>query len=328
VITVIYDNLGYSFVKVARLLAQGLRRIGYTAVSSIPLHGVYYVQGGLSIIVYDTKLYERRHRYVRSVVNAKRILWLDSPASPSSLDPRVYADSCHVTTLPYWYREYRRHGIPVSGWVPRPIDYDVAVEVSRHPREELCRDLWLKYGRYIVTVGSDNVFMPSRPPRKGLDAYDRLCGEIRLKHDVRCLYVGNWALRNTVKVSGIGGLSEYDLLRLMRCSEVFVWASRGEGFGVPPVEAMSVGSLVVSSNAPFNEHVVGVKFDYTGEIEAWCPEAGFPFRLFDYDVGDLVDAVDYALSMPEDEREELRIKAGYTREIYRPDSIALALTQV
>jgi glycosyltransferase involved in cell wall biosynthesis len=328
VITVIYDNLGYSFVKVARLLDRGLRRVGYTAVSMIPLHGVYYVPSGLSIIVYDTKLYERRHRYVRSVVNAKRILWLDSPASPSSLDPRVYEDSCHVTTLPYWYREYRRHGIPVSGWVPRPIDYDAVVEVSKHPRGELCRDLWLKYGRYIVTVGSDNVFMPSRPPRKGLDAYDKLCEEIRLRHDVRCLYIGNWVLKNTVKVSGIGGLSEHDLLKLMRCSEVFVWASRGEGFGLPPVEAMSVGSLVVSSNAPFNEHVVGVKFNYTSELEAWCPEVGFSFRLFDYDVGDLVDAVDYALSMPEDEREELRIKAGYTREIYRPDSIALALTQV
>jgi glycosyltransferase involved in cell wall biosynthesis len=328
VITVIHDNIGYSFTKVARLLERGLRRVGYTAVSLVSIHGVYYVPGGLAIVIYDTKLYERRRRLLEGAVEAKRVLWLDSPASPLVLDPKVYEGSCHVTTLPYWYREYRRHGIPVSGWVPRPVDYDTAVKVAEPPREDLCRDLWAKYGRYILTVGSDNVFMPSKPPRKGLDAYDRLCEEIRLKHDVRCLYVGNWRLRNAVKVSGAGGLSEHDLLRLMRCSEVFVWASRGEGFGLPPIEAMSVGSLVVSSNAPFNELVVGVKFDYTEERDAWCPEVGFPFRLFDYSVRDLVDAVDYALSLPEDEREELRIKASYAREVYRPDLVALALTQV
>ena len=326
-ITVIYDNLGYSFVKVARLLDKGLRHIGYTAVSLIPLHGVYYVQSGLSIIIYDTKLYERRHRYVSNAVEAKRILWLDSPASPSSLDPGVYADSCHVTTLPYWYMEYRKY-IPVSGWIPRPIDYDTAVKVAESPREELCRDLWARYGRYILTVGSDNVFMPSRPPRKGLDAYDKLCEEIKLKHNIKCLYVGNWILRNVVRVSGIGGLSEYDLLRLMRCSELFVWASRSEGFGLPPIEAMSVGSIVVSSNAPFNELITGIKFNYTEEKDAWCPEVGFSFRIFDYNIRDLVDAVDYALSMSDDEKEELRIKAGLFRELFRPDLIALALTQV
>jgi glycosyltransferase involved in cell wall biosynthesis len=328
VIAVIHDNLGYSFRKVAGLLERGLRHVGYTAVSLISIHGLYYVPSGLAIVIYDTKLYERRHRLVRGAVRAKRVLWLDSPASPSTLDPNVYADSCHITTLPYWYREYARHGIPVSGWIPRPVDYDVAVEVSKQPREELCRDLWAKYGRYILTVGSDNVFMPSRPPRKGLDAYALLCEEIRLKHDVRCLYAGNWSLRDAVKVSGLGGLSERDLLKLMRCGEVFVWPSRGEGFGIPPIEAMSVGSIVVSSNAPFNELVVGIKFDYTEEKDAWCPEVGFPFRLFDYNIRDLVDAVDYALSLPEDDKEELRIKAASTRELYRPDLVALALTQV
>ena len=327
-ITVIYDVIGYSFTKVARLLERGLRRLGYTSVPMVSIHGVYYVRGGLAVVVYDTKLYERRHKYVRGAVDAKRVLWLDSPASPAVLNPEVYGDSCHVTTLPYWYREYRRHGIPVSGWIPRPVDYDTAVKVAESPREELCRDLWAKYGRYILTVGSDNIFMPSRPPRKGLDAYDRLCEEIKLNHNIKCLYVGNWSLRNAVKISGTGGLSEHDLLRLMRCSEVFVWSSRSEGFGLPPIEAMSVGSLVVSSNAPFNELVVGVKFNYTEEKDAWCPEVGFPFRLFDYNVRDLVDAVDYALSMPEDEKEELRIKASYARERYRHDLVALALTQV
>lgn len=328
-IAIIYDNIGYAFGKVARLTGKGLKRIGYVEAPMISIHGPFFVQSGLSIIIYDTKLYERRHIYVKHAVRGKKVLWLDSPATPESLNPNVYGDDCcHITTLPYWYREYEKHGIPVSGWIPRPIDYDAVVKVSGPPREQVCRDLWVRYGRYIFTVGSDNVFMPSNPPRKGLDAYDKMCEEIKLKHDVKCLYAGNWRLRNATKISGTGGLSEHELLRLMRCSEVFVWASRSEGFGMPPVEAMSVGSIVVSSNAPFNDHIFGIKFDYTEEKESLCREAGFPFKIFDYNVKDLIDAVDYALSMHEDEKEEIRIKASLDKELYRPDLIALALTQV
>jgi Glycosyltransferase len=249
-ISVLYDNIGLSFTKVASLLIRGLESIGYRCVRAVSIHSLFYVPTGLAIAVYDTKLYERKHAYVRGAVRGKLVLWLDSPADPSVINPATLVDGCHVAAHPYWYREYKRRGIPVCGWVPRPVDYDVALKVSEQPREELCRDIWAKYGRYIFTVASDNKIAPSKPPRKGLDAYDRLCEEIKRKHDVKCLYAGNWDLRNAVKVSHLGGLSEYELLRLMRCSEAFVWASRSEGFGLPPIEAMSVGAIVVSSNAP------------------------------------------------------------------------------
>ncbi len=283
---------------------------------------------GLTIVIYDTKLYERKYPYVIRAVRGKAVLWLDSPADPGVINPFTLLDACHVACHPYWYREYLKHNIPVCGWIPRPIDYDTATKVAEIPREELCRDLWSKYGRYVFTVGSDNRIAPSKPPRKGLDAYDKMCEEIKRKHDIVCLYSGNWDLKNVVKLSYLGGLSEYELLKLMRCAEVFVWTSRSEGFGMPPVEAMSAGSLVVSSNAPFNDLIIGIKFDYTEEKSVFCPEVGFYFKIFDYNVRDLVDAVDYALSLSEDEKEELRLKASMTRVFFRPDLVALALTQV
>ncbi len=327
-IAIIFDNIGYSFTKSAILTARGFSSVGYTDVRLVSIHGLFYVPAGTAIVIYDAKLYERRHALVRSAVRGKLVLWVDTPADPSTLNPFIYNEACHVACLPYWYREYERHGIPVCGWIPRPIDYDTATKVAEASREELCRDLWAKYGRYIFTIGSDNRIAPSRPSRKGLDAYDKMCEEIKHKHDVKCLYAGNWDLENVVKLSGVGGLREYELMRLMRCAEVFVWPSRGEGFGMPPIEAMSVGSVVVSSNAPFNELITGIKFDYSEEKTAYCPEVGFSFRLFDYNIRELVDAVDYALSLHEDEREELRINASKARDLYRPDLIAIALTQV
>jgi len=322
--TLIYDNLGFAFRKVARLTARGLARVGYRECRLIPIHSLFYEYSYPAVVIYDTKLYERKSRIVRAATRSRLALWLDSPVEPSALNPEHFEGAVHLTTLPYWLREYSRVGVPVHGWVPRPVDYETAVEVSRLPREYVCRDLWSRYGRYVIMVGSDNRVAPSKPPRKGVDAYDAVCAELR---GVRCLYVGSWDPRNAVKVSGVGGLGEYSLLRLVRCAEVFVWPSRSEGFGMPPVEAMAVGTVVVSSTAPFNDLVVGVKFDYRDVVVSYCPEVGFPFRLFDYDVRELRSAVEQALEMPEDEKEELRVEGTVRRELFRPDLVALAVTQ-
>ncbi|MEM2287897.1 MAG: glycosyltransferase [Sulfolobales archaeon] len=243
------------------------------------------------------------------------------------LNPNAFDDVCFVTCHPYWYREYANSGIRVHGWVPRPVDYDTASAVASTNREALCRDLWSTYGRYIFTVGTDLVFGGSNPPRKGFDAYDRMCSEVSSR-GVRCLFAGYYPVKHAIRVAGFGGLSEYELMKLMRCSEVFVWASRSEGFGMPPIEAMSAGSLVVSSNAPINDLIVGVKFDYSEEKEVYAPSAGMYFKMFDYDVKNLIEAVDYALGMSEDEKEELRIKSSKAREVYREDYVAHALLQV
>jgi hypothetical protein len=330
-ITILYDNLGYSFTKVAKLLGTGLHKIGYKQVDYISIHALYNILQGTAIAIYDTKLYESKAMKVKASVKTKTIMWLDSPASPKVLNARAYEDGCHITTLPYWYEQYKKNSIPVSGYIPRPIDYDTAIKVSNQPREKLCKDIWGNYGRYILTVGSDQKLNPSKPPRKGFDAYDQICEVVKRKLGINCLYSGSWDLKNANKIAYTGRLSEYDLMRYMRCSEAFVWTTRGEGFGMPPVEAQSVGAIVVSSKAPINFHITGIKFNYSNELEAYDPEMSVVnmwFKLFDYDLKELYDAVEYAINLKEDEKEEIRIK-GYTlREYYRPDLIALALTQV
>ena len=61
-----------------------------------------------------------------------------------------------------------------------------------------------------------------------------------------------------------GNISDAHLAKLYRCSLAFVYPSLYEGFGIPPLEAMQCGTVVVASNASSVPEVVGdaaISFD-------------------------------------------------------------------
>jgi len=63
-----------------------------------------------------------------------------------------------------------------------------------------------------------------------------------------------------------GYASDCHLAKLYRCSVAFVYPSLYEGFGIPPLEAMSCGTAVVASNTSSIPEVVGdagILFDPT-----------------------------------------------------------------
>jgi glycosyltransferase involved in cell wall biosynthesis len=55
----------------------------------------------------------------------------------------------------------------------------------------------------------------------------------------------------------LGYVPAEDLPALISGAEVFVYPSLGEGFGLPPLEAMACGVPVICSNAPALPEVVG-----------------------------------------------------------------------
>jgi len=59
------------------------------------------------------------------------------------------------------------------------------------------------------------------------------------------------------RVVHLGYVPAKDLPALMSGAEVFVYPSLGEGFGLPPLEAMACGVPVICSNAPALPEVVG-----------------------------------------------------------------------
>ena len=73
-------------------------------------------------------------------------------------------------------------------------------------------------------------------------------------------------LKLTDRIDHYGYASDNHLAKLYRCSTAFVYPSLYEGFGIPPLEAMACGAVVVASNASSIPEVVGdagILFDPT-----------------------------------------------------------------
>ena len=64
-------------------------------------------------------------------------------------------------------------------------------------------------------------------------------------------------LKLTAHIEYYGYASDRQLAKLYRCSVAFVYPSLYEGFGIPPLEAMSCGTAVVASNCSSIPEVVG-----------------------------------------------------------------------
>lgn len=107
-------------------------------------------------------------------------------------------------------------------------------------------------------------------PRKNLclllSAYDELLQESKI--DCKLVLAGRkgWKVDNLLKdisekaVKNIiftGFIEEKDLPYIYSGAELFVFPSIYEGFGVPPIEAMSVGTIVISSDSSSLPEILG-----------------------------------------------------------------------
>lgn len=64
-------------------------------------------------------------------------------------------------------------------------------------------------------------------------------------------------LKLTDRIQHYGYASDTHLAKLYRCSVAFVYPSLYEGFGIPPLEAMACGTVVVAANSSSIPEVVG-----------------------------------------------------------------------
>lgn len=306
-IGVIADTWGISFRKVGSITAYRLMKLG---------HSVAYLDGRIPllatgkwnrvILVADT-VYAVAwgwHRYFPAFFE-KGIFWTDTPISLEYLTDEdvdiINSCWCNIAVSRYNAEEMKKIGLKVYGIVGRPINSD-EIEKARRARDDAWRR---KYGRYILVVASDVMMIAGHAhPRKGLDRFDEAIGLIRSDlhaKGIKVVAVTNLHLRNTDYVIRSGFLSEQELYQLIRQAELFVFPSRLEGFGIPPLEAMALEKLVVYTDAPsHNEHTVGIKVEDTYPIRECRPEIGGRcWTVYDYEASKLADAILYAIDLIE-----------------------------
>jgi len=183
-----------------------------------------------------------------------------------------------------------------SRWLPRTIRWaDQVIADSEHTRRDLIRLLGIPAERIeVVYLGVDQAFHPLKDqvaleavrhkyrlpsaiilyvgtlePRKGLNtlisAYATLAADI--PHHLIIAGKRGWytePLFRQVKALGLSQrvhftdyVADEDLPGLYNLADLFVYPSRYEGFGLPPLEAIACGVPVVCSNAASLPEVVG-----------------------------------------------------------------------
>jgi len=96
-------------------------------------------------------------------------------------------------------------------------------------------------------------------------------------------------------------------LKTMNC-DVFVWPSKLEGFGLPVLEAMAAGRVIVSTDAPAHNEMISSKEAWMVPIkdvhqERW-EGPGCLAQLHEYEAQDLTEAMIQAMDNPEESREK------------------------
>jgi len=183
-----------------------------------------------------------------------------------------------------------------SRWLPRTVRWaDRVITDSEHTRRDLIRMLGISPQRIdVVYLGVHQAFRPledrhrlsevrhkyrlppsiilyvgTLEPRKGLDtliaAYAALASDI--EHDLVIAGKSGWytePLFREIQAQGLTGrvhftdyVADEDLPALYNAADLFVFPSRYEGFGLPPLEAMACGTPVVCSDASSLPEVVG-----------------------------------------------------------------------
>lgn len=140
------------------------------------------------------------------------------------------------------------------------IPLGVSHQFSPGPEKKLF--LKKEYGiknNYLLYVGNANVHKNLKTlirAMRNVPQHDLvLCGIDAQNTQSLMNYASNEEVLS--KIHFINGVPDEDLLHLYRSADVFVFPSKAEGFGLPPLEAMACGVPVVASKIPVLEEVLG-----------------------------------------------------------------------
>ena len=190
----------------------------------------------------------------------------------------------HYTVSKFNYNHYKQLGIPVEETIiPRPIN-------------PILFNYYTDYNNTIydiITIGKKDMC-----DRKNLT----LQREIVLELNLKAVFVSDVFLykRPNIVQYNFGSISDEFKAQLLTQSKFLLWTSFVEGFGMPVLEAMAVGTIPIYTDVPaHNEFAVGIPIKPIDKITTFC----YGVKVIKYliDKKDVIEAIKYALGLSREE---------------------------
>lgn len=285
-----------SFKHVAESTYYGFESIGYNELFKKDIaRSKVNVGSDLSIIIGDTIGSSKDYKW-KSISNKSKVTmwWPDTCVSLRKVPDDVIDDINDnvkiIATSNHQMISMRRRGFKVIGYIGRPIHTKMVLDV-------LCSKPYMwrrRFGRYLVSVLRYGV-------HKGVDILEEALSKLKpyLKSKrIRFVAVSDRPIKHANLTIPMGSLTDYQFYSLLYEADMYVCTSRYEGFGLPVLQSMALGTLVIHINAPsYNEFVVGIPVEgsYRCNADGWVevpPES-------------LVSTIKYAIDMSYDEKYEI-----------------------
>jgi len=242
------------------------------------------------VCIDDPVMFLKRFRYVDDI---NCLLWGDTVYN-ALYYARELGNYEKFVVASYWnYEMFRKIGIK-----PKAV-------VKRHIKPLFPN---VKKDKLFITLGESRFF-----DRKNLTLVDEMTGQFGVRD--KTIIVGNMGNPDYNTFS----LTEESKYTLYARSKFFLALSKSEGFGLPPIEAMAVGTVPIYLNAHgYKENLVGIPIDPIDEYTE-CVDSQHCFRVWELSKHELRYEIQHALTMSRDEYEDLSEKAKKkSREYYAP----------
>lgn len=133
------------------------------------------------------------------------------------------------------------------------------------PESGALSDFGLSRGRYLLAVGNQS-------PNKNIARLVAACADAK---DLPVLVIvggethglASAGIRSTERVRVLGRVNDEALRALYEGAKGFVWPSIYEGFGIPPLEAMALGTPVLASRSSAMPEILGEAACYFDPVD-------------------------------------------------------------
>jgi len=235
---------------------------------------------------------------ISSIIHKRKadVWWTDTPAmiptSRHNIQKILQEEKLfkkHYTVSKFNYNHYKQLGIPVEETIiPRPIN-------------PILFNYYTDYDNTIydiITIGKKDMC-----DRKNLT----LQREVVLELNLKAVFVSDVFLykRPNIVQYNFGSISDEFKAQLLTQSKFLLWTSFVEGFGMPVLEAMAVGTVPIYTDVPaHNEFAVGIPIKPIDKITTFC--YGVKVVKYLIDKKDVIEAIKYALGLSKEEYTNLQ----------------------